>query len=77
MNMLQAILVELDRPGSHIVYNTLTKQAMLCSGYPAPISPISAEELLALVEKAWITRYDSLDGKHCYRITESGKKAIG
>ena len=72
--ILRAILVELDRLGSHIVYNTLTKRATLYTGYPAAVGPISAEELLALFGRAWITRYESLDGEHCYRITESGKK---
>jgi hypothetical protein len=76
MNMLQAILVELDRLGSHIVYNTLSKRATLYNGYPAAVGPISVEELLTLFGKAWIARYDSLDGEHCYRITESGRRAI-
>ena len=77
MNMLlQAILVELDRLGSHIVYNTLTKRATLFNGYPAAISPISGEELLELFGRAWITNYDSLDGEHCYRITRERQKSL-
>jgi hypothetical protein len=76
MKMLKAILVELNRLGSHIVYNTLSKRATLYNGYPAAVSPISAEELLTLFGKAWITRYESLDGEHCYRITESGRLVI-
>jgi hypothetical protein len=52
MNILKAILVQLDRLGSHIVYNTLSKRAMLYNGYPAAVSPISAEELLTLSGKA-------------------------
>jgi hypothetical protein len=75
MNMLRPILVELDRLGSHIIYNTLTKRAVLYNGYPAAISPISSEELLELVGKSWIARYESLDGENCYRITDSGRKA--
>ena len=73
--MLKAILVELDRLGSHIVYNTLSKRATLYNGYPAAVSPISEEDLLTLFGKAWITRYESLDGEHCYRITETGRLA--
>jgi hypothetical protein len=75
MNMLQAILVELDRLGSHIVYNTLTKRATLYNGYPTAVIPILADELLELFGRGWITGYHSLDGECCYRITESGRKA--
>jgi hypothetical protein len=35
------------------------------------------EDLLALFEKAWITRYDSRDEEHRYHITEAGRRAIG
>jgi len=77
MNVLQAILAELDRLGSHIVYNTLTKRATLYTGYPAAVGPISAAELLELFGRAWIINYNSLDGEHCYRITESRPSATG
>ena len=74
-------VIELDSPGSHITYNTSTKLAGLHGGDLAAGSsrigvPVSPEDLLALFEKAWIARYDSRDGEHRYRITESGRAAI-
>ena len=79
---LTPLLIKLDHPGSHIVYNTLTKQANLYDGGPVAGSPrvssvISTDDLLDLFEKAWITRYDSRNGEYRYHITELGRKAIG
>jgi hypothetical protein len=79
MNSLSPILFELARPGSYLVYNTLTKQASLYAGYLATgwgkSVSILQEDLLALFEKAWIARYDSILGEHRYRLTEAGRKA--
>jgi hypothetical protein len=79
---LRLLLIRLENPGSHIVYNTLTKQANLYDGGPFAGSPrvgfaISTEDLLALFENAWITMYDTHDGEHRYHLTESGRRAIG
>ena len=80
MNSLRPILLKLDRPGSHIIYNTFTKRAFLCDGHPQTDnsqvgSIVPTEDLLSLFEKAWITRYDSHDGEHKYRLTETGRRA--
>jgi hypothetical protein len=75
MNIFQAILVEMDRLGAHIVYDTLAKRATLYDSHPTVVGSISGEELLTLLGKAWIIGYESLDGEHCYRITENGRKA--
>ena len=74
MNPLRPIL-ELNHPGSYIVYNTLTKQSTLydAGGSPRVGTPISAEDLLTLFEKSWITKYESRDGEHRYRLTEIGR----
>jgi len=74
--------MELDQPGSYITYNTLTKLASFHDGDLAAASPrmgvpVSTEDLLTLFENAWIARYDTRDGEHRYRITESGRNAIG
>jgi hypothetical protein len=82
LHALRALLIELDRPGAHITYDTLTKLASFYDGDSAPVSPrigvpVSSEDLLTLFEKAWITRYDSRDGVYHYQITETGRRAIG
>jgi hypothetical protein len=78
---LQQLLIELDRPGSHIVYNTRTKQAGLYHADSDEGSPrfglaLSTEDLLVLFENAWIARFDTRDGEHRYRITGIGRKAL-
>jgi hypothetical protein len=73
MNSLRPILVELDRPGSIIVYNTITKQANLHGASTASL-PVSADDLLTLFQNAWIARYESHEGEHRYRITEIGRE---
>jgi|HubBroStandDraft_6_1064221.scaffolds.fasta_scaffold1532790_1 hypothetical protein len=82
LQTLRTLLIELDRPGSYITYNTHTKLASFhdgdfAAGCPRVGVPVSSEDLLALFERAWITRYDSRDGVHRYRITETGRRAIG
>ena len=72
---LRPILLKLDRPGSHIIFNTFTKQAFLCESDRETGSSVSIEDVLALFEKAWVARYDSHGGEHLYRLTEAGRKA--
>jgi hypothetical protein len=80
MKSLRTILMALDRPASHLVYNTRTQQASLYEGDLASETPpsgtlVSLEDVLTLYQNGWITRYDSRDGGHRYRITETGRKA--
>jgi hypothetical protein len=77
---LWEVLVELDRTNAHILYDTHTKQASLCDGDLAATGSreniaVSQEDLLALFEKAWITRVGALNGLYRYRITDLGRRA--
>jgi len=78
MDPIKPVLAKLERDGAHIVYNTVTKQAILFHSDPGnidPGSPLPQAELLALFERSWITRYDSRGSEHHYRITEAGRRA--
>jgi hypothetical protein len=82
LHTLRPLLVELDCPGSYLTYNTFTKLAGFHDGdlaaeCPRIGVPVSSEDLLALFERTWITRYDSRAGEHYYHITEMGRRAIG
>jgi hypothetical protein len=75
VSSLSSALAALDRRSSYVVYDTGTKAATIYDGTSDRGYSIPTEDLLALFERAWITRYESHDGEHFYRLTEAGRNA--
>ena len=78
-NSVRAILASLDRPKAHIVYNVMTTEATLydgSEGSPRMGSTIAREDLEFIFDNGWITKYETRDGEHRYRLTETGSTAI-